>query len=530
MVKDAQTLQVTLLVTSDIHGHVLPIRYVDNESVDTGLIKLATIMKQIRSEREHVLLIDNGDLLQGTPFAYYHACLDQTTAHPIVNLMNRLQLDAFIPGNHEFNYGLDFVKRAREQSEYPWLSANVLNMQTGEPLFGCPYRIFTFPGGVKIGLLGLTTQYIPNWEQPSHIDGLSFESAVKAAKRWVPYLKEQEGVHALIVSYHGGLERNAETGEEVEEETGENEGWRLCQEIEGIDVLLTGHQHQRIGGVYVNNTLVVQPGYQGSCLAEVEFSLRRNGDTSWSVEARQSRLREAGGMAVDPALVELLQAGEENTQRWLDQPLCKVQGEMQITDHSGARMNEHPLVELVNKIQMEVTGTDISNTALFDNDAPGFGPLVSMREVTANYPYPNTLKVLRLSGEDIREALEWTARYFAPYDGLRIEVDPSYLYPKPQHYNYDMWEGIEYTINVSRPLGSRIEGLSCKGRPLDPSGEYKVVMNHYRASGGGNYRMFRNKQVIREVTVEMTELIAEYLMKQGNIVAAKNDNWSVIHE
>lgn len=527
---ESKTLKITILATSDIHGVIMPIRYVDNGIGESGLIKLASILEQTRAEKEHVLFIDNGDLLQGTPFAYYHACLDQASEHPIVKLMNHLRLDAFVPGNHEFNYGLGFLKRASSQSSYPWLSANLLRGHTDEPYFGCPYRIYTYPGGVRIGLLGLTTPYIPNWEQASHIEGISFESAVAAAKRWIPYLREQEGVQAVIVSYHGGFERDLDTGEEIEEQTGENEGWRLCQEVEGIDVLLTGHQHQRIGGKYIKDTLVVQPGYQGNCLAEIELTLCHQGEAGWGVTALEANLREAQGRPVDPSLLQLMHAYEQNTQHWLDQPLCKVQGEMRVIDHRQARLREHPLVELINTIQMEVTGTAISNTALFDNDAPGFGPLVSMREVTANYPYPNTLKVLLLSGEDIREALEWTARYFAPYEGERIEVDPSYLYPKPQHYNYDMWEGIDYTINVSRPLGSRIEGLSYKGKPMDPRGEYEVVMNHYRASGGGNYRMLQNKPVIREVTVDMTELIAQYLVKQGAIEATKNDNWCVIHD
>ncbi|MCD9024894.1 bifunctional metallophosphatase/5'-nucleotidase [Cohnella sp. NL03-T5] len=523
-----QAVQLTVLATSDIHGHVLPIRYVDNEATEYGLLKLASMIEETRREQENVLVIDNGDLLQGTPFAYYHACLDQTAAHPIVAIMNRLGLDAFIPGNHEFNYGLSFVNRAWKESAYPWLSANVLNKETDEPYFGCPYRIFTMPGGAKVGLLGLTTQYIPHWEQPVHIDGLSFESAVDAAKRWVPYMKKTEGADIVIVSYHGGLERDARTGEELEEQTGENEGWRLCEEVEGIDVLITGHQHQRIVGVQIRNTWVVQPGYQGSCLIEIKLELMKNVDRAWGVNARRSRLREASEAQADPSWIERVQASEDNTQRWLDQPLCEVRGEMRIVDPMAARLIEHPLVELINRIQMEAAVVSISCTSLFDNLAPGFGPLVSMREVTANYPYPNTLKVLLLSGEDIREALEWTAAYFARSEGGGpINVDPSYLYPKPQHYNYDMWEGIEYAINVSRPVGSRIEGLKYKGQPIDPQGEFEVVMNHYRASGGGNYRMFRGKMIVREVTVDMTEIIAEYLTKQGIVYAQANSNWKV---
>ncbi|WP_239618536.1 bifunctional metallophosphatase/5'-nucleotidase [Cohnella mopanensis] len=524
--KNHQTLQLTILATSDIHGHVLPIRYVDNKETDNGLLRLATIIEQERKQKDNVLVIDNGDLLQGTPFAFYHACLDQS-AHPIIGLMNHLRLDAFIPGNHEFNYGLNFVNRAKSESEYPWLSANIVKEGTDEPYFGCPYRIFLMPGGVRVGLLGLTTPYIPNWEQPSHIAGLSFESAVSAAKRWVPLMKEREGVDILIVSYHGGFERDVQSGEETEELTGENEGWQLCQEVEGIDVLITGHQHQRIGGASIGNTLVVQPGYQGSCLAQIDLLLQKGDDGAWVVKDCDSRLREASEAAVNPDLAERVRSCEDNTQRWLDQPLCEVRGEMRVVDPMAARMQEHPLIELVNRIQMEAAGVDISCTSLFDNLAPGFGPHVSMREVTANYPYPNTLKVLLLSGRDIAEALEWTAAYFALANDGSIIVDPSYLSPKPQHFNYDMWAGIEYAISVSRPVGSRIEGLKYQDKPLDPLGQYEVAMNHYRASGGGNYRMFRGKPVVREVTVDMTEIIAEYLTKTGIVHARTNGNWTV---
>ncbi|MFC4600113.1 bifunctional metallophosphatase/5'-nucleotidase [Cohnella hongkongensis] len=519
--------QATLLFTSDVHGHMLPIRYADNSPEEYGLLKLASLVKKIRSERSNVLFIDNGDLLQGTPFAYYHACLDRESPHPIVAAMNALELDAFVPGNHEFNYGLPFVERARAQSEFPWLSANLLRAGTGEPYFGRPYLVFELECGARIGLVGLTTPYIPNWEQPANIEGLAFEPAVDAARRWVAHLKKRERADVVVVSYHGGFERDLDTGEETEEQTGENEGWRLCREVEGIDVLLTGHQHRRIEGAKIAGTHVVQPGYQGSCLAQIELGLARDDAGRWSLVSVESSLREAGEAESDRELAERMRENEERVQGWLDRPLCEVQGEMRIFDPMEARLREHPLIELVNRIQMEASGADISCTSLFDNRSPGFGPRVSMREVTANYPFPNTLRVLRLNGADIRAALERTAAYFTLDGNGEIAVSPSFVYPKPQHYNYDMWEGIEYEIDVSLPIGSRIRTLTRDGRPLDPEGQYDVVMNHYRASGGGDYRMFRGKPVVREVTVDMTEIIAEYLSKAVVVRASANGNWKV---
>jgi len=522
--------RLILLYSSDVHGHVMPVRYADNAETDHGLLRLAAVVERIRREEGpngQVLYLDNGDLLQGTPFAYYHARLDAESPHPIVNAMNRLRLDAFVPGNHEFNYGLDFVGRARRESRFPWLSANLLRAGTDKAYFGEPYRIRELPCGAKIAVLGLTTPYIPNWEQPRNIEGIRFESAVAAAKRWVPYLKETIGAHVVVVAYHGGFERDLETGEEVEVQTGENEGWRLCHEVEGIDVLLTGHQHRQIAGARVSGTLVVQPGHQAEALARIELELKPDGKGGWSLGASRSSLLEARAEEPDPELLESLRDCEARTQEWLDRPLCEVAGDMRITDHMSARLAEHPLVELVNRIQMEAAGAAVSCTSLFDNVSPGFGPRVSMREVTANYPYPNTLKVLRLTGEEIREALEWTAAYFTLSEDGRIEVDRAFLYPKPQHYNYDMWEGVEYAINVSRPIGSRIEGFRIGGRVPESGERFDVVMNHYRASGGGNYRMFRGKPAVREVTVDMTEIIAEYLTRAGVVHAGVNGNWKV---
>ncbi|MFC5471413.1 bifunctional metallophosphatase/5'-nucleotidase [Cohnella suwonensis] len=524
---DIRTMRLTVLATSDVHGHVLPVRYADNARTESGLSKLATIVRETREKSDLMLFIDNGDLLQGTPFAYYFARLDETTPHPIVETMNALGLDAFVPGNHEFNYGLSFVRRTWQQSKYPWLSANVLDAKTGEPYFGVPYRILEGEEGLRVAVLGLTTAYIPNWEQPGNIERLRFEPATEAAKRWVPILKEREGAHVVIVSYHGGFERDIGTGEEIEEQTGENEGWRLCQEVEGIDLLVTGHQHRRIEGARVGRTWTVQPGYQASGLSRIELNLE-NRAGEWGLASVRSDFAESEGVESDEELERRLSTSEALTQRWLDTPICEIRGDMMLTDHAAARLSEHPLVALINRIQMEATGTAISCTSLFDNAATGFGPRVTMREVTANYPYPNTLKVLRLSGKDILEALEKTAAYFAQAaPGGPIQVSPAYLFPKPQHYNYDMWAGIEYGIDVSRPAGNRVAYVRRDCRPLDLNASFDVVMNHYRASGGGDYRMFRGKPVVRESTVDMTETIAEWLAKAQVVEARADGQWRV---
>ncbi|WP_397379400.1 bifunctional metallophosphatase/5'-nucleotidase [Paenibacillus sp. YYML68] len=521
-------MTMTVLETSDIHGHIVPISYADHSAIESGLAKLAAVIRKERANTEHVLLIDNGDLIQGTPLAYHHAKLDAKVPNPMIRVLNELGYDAAIIGNHEFNYGLPLLEKAVGESNFPWLSANIVRESDGEPLFGRPYVIKEL-GGVKVGILGLTTRYIPNWEKAEHIAGLRFEGAVDSAKRWVPYMREQEGVDVVIVSYHGGFERSLDTGEPTEPLTGENEGYALCQEVAGIDLLLTGHQHRTIAGVQVCGVPVVQPGSAGGWLGKATIKLTSGSEGGWHVEEITTELLTPAGVAPDPVVLSMTEPHERLAQKWLDQPIGRLVGDMRVTDPMQVRLAEHPLIEFINRVQMELSGARISNTALFDNVSPGFPEHITMRDIVSNYIYPNTLQVIRVKGSDIRAALEQTACYFDTYTGEGdIRVSAEFGEPKPQHYNYDMWEGIRYKLNISRPAGQRVVELEFDGAPLDPDGEYDVVMNNYRAAGGGNYMMFQGKPVVKDIPTDIAELLASYIMERGTIEATLNRNWQVV--
>ncbi len=259
---------ITILETSDVHGSAYPIRYADNSHANVGLSKLSTLIKQEMKRNPNTLYIDNGDLVQGTPLTYYHARIDSEPVHPMILGLNELQCACAVIGNHEFNYGLELLLKAVDESHFPWLAANIADKRTGEPFFGKPYLIKRMAGDIKVGVLGLTTHYVPNWENPDHIAPLHFEDVVESARKWVKLLKDEEQVDLLIVSYHGGFERDLATGEPTEVLTGENQGYRLCLEVEGIDILLTGHQHRTISGTQINGVTVVQPGSLGTHLAK----------------------------------------------------------------------------------------------------------------------------------------------------------------------------------------------------------------------------------------------------------------------
>ncbi|GAA0324510.1 bifunctional metallophosphatase/5'-nucleotidase [Bacillus carboniphilus] len=520
-------ISLTILETSDVHGNIFPITYGTNEEANLGLAKVATIVKKEKQSTPYTLVIDNGDLIQGTPLTYHFVKFGEQKLNPMIQVLNELQYDAGVIGNHEFNYGMKVLNQAVSESRFPWISCNILHKSTKEPFFGKPYLMKEFEDGPKVAVLGVTTHYIPNWENPNHIKDLYFEDAFQATKKWVEYIREVEQPDLLVVSYHGGFEKDLETGEPTEPLTGENQAYEICSKIQGIDVLLTGHQHRKIAVDSLNGVTVVQPSFNGQGVGKVQIDFMKN-THSWEIMKKRSEVIQLDGIETESHIVELTYSYEEETQKWLDQPIGHIEGDMEIHDPMRVRVEKHPLIEFINKVQMEATGAKISNTALFNNTSKGFTSVVTMRDLVSNYVYPNTLTVIEISGADMKAALEQSASYFQLNSDGTIGVNPSFSEPKPQHYNYDMWDGVEYTIDVSQSIGERITKLEMNGQPIQPHEKYEVVMNNYRAGGGGEYTMFKDKPITKEIQTDMTELLANYFMKHKTVKAEIHRNWEVI--
>ncbi|WP_081755801.1 bifunctional UDP-sugar hydrolase/5'-nucleotidase [Paucisalibacillus sp. EB02] len=520
----SQTATIKIIYTSDIHGNAMPILYGTNEPANLGLAKYASIVKRARNENENILILDNGDLIQGTPLMTHYVKEHADKENPMVGIMNLLGIDAGVIGNHEFNFGKTVLQDAIDQSNYPWLSANLVNKQ-GEPYFGKPYIMKSLGNGVKIAIVGVTTHYIPNWESPGHIDGIQFRDALETLKTWVNYIREKEKPDLVIASYHGGFERDIETGQPTESLTGENQGYAMCQEIEGLDVLLTGHQHRILTGE-INGVLIAQPGNNGKMYGSIDIEMKQL-EKKWQVSRKEAEILSVGNIEPDPDVLNYMKEMETSTQQWLDLPTGYIDGDMMIQDPFKARVSKHPFIQFIQNVQLEASGADISVTALLNNESKGFQNVVTMRDIVSNYMYPNTLVVLELTGKDIKRALEKTAEYFDLDSNQTITVNPTYVTPKPQHYNYDMWEGLNYTIHVSKPIGSRVEDILYKGEPLQENNTYPVVMNNYRATGGGNYDMFKDKPVVKEIQKDMVELIHGYFEKYKTVKTEVHSNYTV---
>lgn len=513
-------MKLTILSTSDTHGYLYATDFREtNQSLDFGLTKVVTKMKEIEKKAEiPVIKIDNGDFLQGSPFSYYLAKNKEQGS--MADVMNAVGYDCGVLGNHEFNYGVDYLEETIAKLDYPIVCANILK-KSGEFLTGHPYVILERTG-VKIAVLGLTTQYIPHWEQPATVENLVFKSAVETAKEFVPKLRDLADI--VVVSYHGGFEKDLVTGEATEVLTGENEGYDLLHEVSGIDVLLTGHQHRVISTVE-NNIPVTQPGDKGRYLAKVDVVLNEEKQ----IESTSAELLTMDSYEEDKELVERFNPLLNNVQIWLDKQLGKVNGDMKITDPMVVRQKSHPYIEFIQDVQRDATGVAISGTALFDNNGKGFGETISMRDIVTNYIYPNTLAVLKVTGAELKSALERSASYFDLNDSEEIVVSREFLEPKVEHYNYDIYSGIDYTIDISKPKGERIVELLFEGKEIEANQSLEVVMNQYRAVGGGDYAMFGAEKIIKEVTVDMTELISGYLEKNPVIEPVQPTNFKLIH-
>lgn len=519
-------MQLTILSTSDTHGFIFPTNYVEpGTDMPFGVIRTASVVAQAQKEATGpVITIDDGDFLAGSPLAYYVARVaPNATPHPLTEIYNQIHYDAGVLGNHEFDYGTSYLERAINDSDRPIINANLLD-KAGRPLFGQRYRIIERQG-VKIGIIGLTTKSVIQWKNRNDIPDIRYQSAVATAKELVPILRPQ--VDVLIVSYHGGFERDLETGKRLTAlTTGENEAYQLLQEVPGIDALITGHQHRKLA-TRLFGIPVTQPGYRGEAVGKITLELDSMGTQGYTVVNGTAELLDASSAPYSPALLEKSTGLDTTVDQWLSEPLAVINGDMTFERAEDARITETAYTEFIQRVQMATMEADISATSIFNNEGHGFENPITMRNIMTNYVYPDGLALSLITGKDLKQALEKTAHYFL-LSNHQIIVNPVYYTPKLRHYNYDMYEGINYTINVAKPMGQRIEHLTYQGQPISDEQPFKIALNRYRAGGGGHYSMFKADKIIAENKTPMSQIIADYLKQHPSVEATVNHNFRVI--
>ncbi len=493
------TKNLNIVYTSDLHGFLLPKNYIDNSQTDGGLTKL---IEGIRSfSRENTILIDLGDSLQGSPLMYFHQLNRSKFENPAAEIFNYIDYDYFVPGNHDFNYGKDYLEDFIDSISATTLCQNI--KIKGEPAFGKGYDIKTMSSGIKVLIIGATTKYIPNWENPANIKGLEFTDAFLEVKQIVDTHKND--VDLIICAYHGGLERDLDTKINFVRDTGENQGFQMFEKIPEIDILLTGHQH-RIIARRINNRVVIQPGGNAENLGVVEIEF----DESNKISHLIPYLMKADKFNSDLMAEELINDIESANQVFLDEVIGEVvEGDLEIHDPFIARRDKHEIVGFINGIQMEATGAMLSSTSLA-NVVSGFKKQITIRNVLSTYIYSNTLVLVEINGKTLKEYLERCAEYFVIMDD-EIVSNPRFSYPKVEHYNYDMIDGIDYVYDIKKPFGERLASCKYQDHEIKDTDTFTLALNNYRASGGGDFEMLKDLKVIREIPLDIAELMIEYV-------------------
>ncbi len=474
--------KLTVYFTSDIHGYLYPDNFRVRGPRPMGLLSMRF------PKDENTLIVDGGDMLQGSPLTYFGR--SQGAELPIARAMNDRGYDYVTIGNHDFNYGRENLQRYLRQLNARCLCANVEDFRGEMPIE--PWAVHTLGNGLRVGLIGIVTNWINRWEKPENVPDIAVYSPLDCAKKAAVAME----CDVLIGIYHGGIERDLETGRLLSS-TSENIACRLCEEIP-FDLMLTGHQHLPLAGGRWGETHLVQT--PGNAAAYIRAEMDEQGRFTSELCPVPDH---ADCTEEEKRLYARLNA-------WLDRPIGRLSRPLRPAGKLEMAMRGSSIADFFNMVQLWASGADISCASLANN-VRGFDRNVTVRDVAATYVYPNTLKVLEVNGRILRLALEQCARYFERDAGGNWTVASAFLQPKEAHYNYDFFAGIEYTFDLSRPAGERVVSLTRGGVPVGEEQTLTLCMCDYRATGTGNFDFYIPCTVVREIHMEMSELILQYL-------------------
>ncbi|GAB3350173.1 5'-nucleotidase C-terminal domain-containing protein [Micromonospora halotolerans] len=557
--KPPKTWDLTVLGTSDTHGNVYNWDYYrdaefdDSKHNDVGVAKLATLVNQIRAQRtgKATLVLDAGDTIQGTPLATYYAKQEPITStgetHPMANAMNVLKYDAVTLGNHEFNYGLPLLATWIGQLGFPALAANAINEKTGKPAF-LPYVIKEVDLGghdapkLKVGILGLTNPGVAIWDKGNVEGKLVFADMVATAATWVPVMRER-GADLVIISAHGGDSGTSSYGPEL---PNENPVALIAEQVPGIDAILFGHAHNEVPEKFVTNTatgaqvLTSEPSKWGQRLTRMDFTLTRE-KGRWKVVGKGSTMLNTNTVVEDPAVLAAVRGQHTKTVGYVNQVVAQSEVELSTVE---SRYKDTPILDFINHVQAEVVTAALAGTAYanlpvlsqaspFSRTAVFPAGDVRIRDVAGLYVFDNTLEAVVMTGAEVKAYLEYSAKYFVTV-GVGAAVNPETISdPAVPDYNYDVISGLDYDIDISKPVGQRITRLVLPGTdtPVAADAQFVVAVNNYRRSGGGNFPGIVKTQVYNQQQ-EIRQLLIDWAQAKGVIRPADFSvpNWKLVRE
>jgi 2',3'-cyclic-nucleotide 2'-phosphodiesterase/3'-nucleotidase len=485
-----RTVELKLVETTDVHGAFYPYDFLTKHEAKGSLARLASYLQEQRAQYgQNLLLLDNGDILQGQPTAYYYNFEDTTSTHLVADMLNYLRYDAGNMGNHDVETGHAVYDRWIGQCRFPILGANILRNADDQPYLP-PYQILE-RDGVKIAVLGMITPAIPSWLPERLWSGLHFEDMVTCARKWVKVIQEKEQPDVMVGLFHSGKGSNVLGG------VVENASLDVAREVPGFDVVLTGHDHtrnlERIANVAGDSVWIVNPANRALYVGDVSLRLQLKKGKVVKKELT-GRLQSLMDYPVDEAFMLTFSPQYEAVSQYVKRRIGTMSSTISAQE---AFFGPSAFIDLIHTLQLNISGAEISFCAPLSWNAEIKAGEITVADMFNLYKFENMLYVMRLTGREIKNYLEmsygmWVNQMQGPDDHLLLldeqagSDEKGYRF-KYYTFNFDSAAGIQYTVDVTKPVGERIHITAmADGTPFDMDREYRVALNSYRGNGGGD--------------------------------------------
>ena len=551
--KNSKTVKIKVVETSDVHGHFFPYDFMEKKPIRGTLTRANSYIKQQRKKYgdDHFLLIDNGDILQGQPCVYWSNYVMPENENIAASVINYMKYDAETVGNHDIEPGHKVYDKWIREVRCPLLGANIVKEEYKNAA-ARPEHIYTglqpysvhYKDGVKIVVIGMLTPAIPNWLNKSIWKGLEFEEMTACAKKWIKYVKEYEKPDLIFGLFHSGLDGGIKT-----DEYDENATESVAREVPGFDVIFFGHDHQ-VHNTFITNkagekVLCIDPSCYVANVAEAEITLTYN-DGKLAKKQIKGNIVNVLDEKIDKKMLEHFQPTIDEVKDYVNQRIGYFKHPIYTRE---SFFGNSAFTDLIHNLQMSISKADISFNAPLAFDTTIDEGEVTQADMFKLYRFENLLFVLRMTGEEIRKHLEfsydmWTNTMTSPSDHvLRLNDDSKEDQQRTgfQYYtfNFDSACGIDYLVDVTKPDGQKVKILRMSnGEPFDEKKWYKVVMNSYRANGGGELltrgagipQDSLESRVLYHTDLDQRHYLTEEIKRLGTIVPQKNNNWKFIPE
>ena len=509
---------IVVVATTDIHGHATDWDYVTNRPFPGGLSRVATIVDSLkRSYPGQVVVVDAGDLIQGNPFATYFGRVAPRDPNPVIEAMNLTGYDVATPGNHEFDWGLAPMRRIISGAAFPYVSGNIYTLPADTLLYP-PYAVLQRQG-VRVGVSGLTTPGVMVWNQ-DHLKGkLRVERIPVAAARIMEPLRRASDLTIMLV--HSGM--GGPASYDTSGVGGENMAAELARLPHPPNIVIVGHSHREIRDSVLGGVHFIQPRPYAGSVSVTHVRLVR-GAANWKPVGIRSELVSTARVSASVRLAQRLAPAHQAVLTWADTPVGEASAAMHA---AAARIEPTAILNFINAVQLKRTGADLSAASAFNLKAGFDIGTIRLKHLAALYPFDNSLRAVRVSGAQLKEYLEHSARYFRTDPAGRVSINDSV-----PGYNYDVIAGAQYDIDLRRPVGDRIRNLTVNRRAVTRSDSFTVALNSYRQTGAGGYGMLRGSPVVYDKGENIRDLLAEEIRRRKTIAPADyaGADWRIVPE